>query len=294
MKIGLFGKKFSSDNQEYLQLLIKTLESNNIEISVLESYYYMILPYVTFSAKPKLLQNDQILQNEVDVLFSIGGDGTLLSSVGVIQDSNIPVLGVNIGHLGFLTSVNPNNGVENFVSEFIAGNYDIENHSLLHVEMIQNRETTHSFVMNEVYIHRENSCSMLSANVYINGEILATYNGDGLIVSTPTGSTAYSLSCGGPILTPDSNCFLITPIAVHTLTLRPVVVPESSKIRLVPCDKTQQIFVGRDSKMELMSSDREILLYKENFSIKLIRMKNQGFYSAIREKLMWGANGVNK
>ena len=113
-------------------------------------------------------------------------------------------------------------------------------------------------------------------------------------MSTPTGSTAYSLSCGGPILTPDSNCFLITPIAVHTLTLRPVVVPESSKIRLVPCDKTQQIFVGRDSKMELMSSDREILLYKENFSVKLIRMKNQGFYSAIREKLMWGANGVNK
>ncbi|MBO7227535.1 MAG: NAD(+)/NADH kinase [Bacteroidales bacterium] len=120
MKIGLFGKKFSSDNQEYLQLLIKTLESNNIEISVLESYYLMILPYVTFSTKPKLLQNDKILQNEVDVLFSIGGDGTLLSSVGVIQDSNIPVLGVNIGHLGFLTSVNPNNGVENFVSEFIA------------------------------------------------------------------------------------------------------------------------------------------------------------------------------
>ena len=293
MKIGLFGKKYDAETQKYLQLLVEILEQNNIEIFVLDTYYSIISEYIIFAKQPKLLLNDRLQPGEIDFLFSIGGDGTLLSSVSVIQNSNIPVLGVNMGHLGFLTSINPNN-IKGFVAEFIAGNYNIEDHSLLHVEMIQNRETTHSFVMNEVSIHRQNNSSMLSSNVYINDEILATYNGDGLIVATPTGSTAYSLSCGGPILTPDSNCFVITPIAVHTLTLRPLIIPETSKIRLVTCNKDQQMYVGRDSQMELMNSDREILLYKENFSIKLIRMKSKGFYSAIREKLMWGANCVNR
>ena len=293
MKIGLFGKKYDAETQKYLQLLVEILEQNNIEIFVLDTYYSIISEYITFAKQPKLLLNDRLQPGEIDFLFSIGGDGTLLSSVNVIQNSNIPVLGVNMGHLGFLTSVDPKN-IKGFVAEFIAGNYNIEDHSLLHVEMMQNRETTHSFVMNEVSIHRQNNSSMLSTNVYINDEILATYNGDGLIVATPTGSTAYSLSCGGPILTPDSHCFVITPIAVHTLTLRPLIIPETSKIRLVTCNKDQQMYVGRDSQMELMNSDREILLYKENFSIKLIRMKSKGFYSAIREKLMWGANCINR
>lgn len=292
MKIGLFGKKYDDEIKYYLQLLVVTLEKHGVEIYVLESYYRLIFSTITFAQEPKLLASERLSSGDVDYLFSIGGDGTLLSSVGVIQNSNIPVLGVNMGHLGFLTSVKAND-VEEFVGEFMSGNYSIENHSLLHVEMIQNRETTHSFVMNEVSIHRQNSSSMLSANVYINNEILATYNGDGLIVATPTGSTAYSLSCGGPILTPDSNCFVITPIAVHTLTLRPLIIPETSVIKIVTCDKNQQMYVGRDSQMELMSSDREIVLYKENFSVKLMRMKNQGFYSAIREKLMWGVNCVN-
>ena len=293
MKIALFGKKYDTDTQGYLQLLVKVLEENNIEIFILDSYYSIISDYISFTNSPKLLHTDRLFPCEIDFLFSIGGDGTLLSSVSIIQNSNIPVLGINMGHLGFLTSASPND-IEGFVSEFINGNYNIENHSLLHVEMIQNRETTHSFVMNEVSIHRLNDSSMLSTNVYINNEILATYNGDGLIVATPTGSTAYSLSCGGPILTPDSNCFVITPIAVHTLTLRPLIIPETSKIRLVTCNKNQQMYVGRDSQMELMNSDREILLYKEDFSVKLVRMKSKGFYSAIREKLMWGANCVNR
>ena len=130
---------------------------------------------------------------------------------------------------------------------------------------------------------------MLSTNVYINDEILATYNGDGLIVATPTGSTAYSLSCGGPVLAPSSQCFVITPVAVHNLTLRPIVVPDTSRIRLVTANAAE-MYLGRDSNSRLMSSQCDIILSKEDFSAKLIRMKNKSFYSAIREKLMWGAS----
>lgn len=288
MKIGIFGKKYDDAHTCHLQLLVATLEEKGVDIVVPESYYTLIDSCIQFARKPYIVEGDYLRRNDVDYLFSIGGDGTLLASVRLVAEVGIPVLGLNFGHLGFLTTVTPSD-IQGFVDMFLQQQYTIETHSLMHVEVVQGGASNHSYVMNEVAIHRHNNSSMLYTNVYINDEILATYNGDGLIVATPTGSTAYSLSCGGPVLAPSSQCFVITPVAVHNLTLRPIVVPDTSRIRLVTANAAE-MYLGRDSNSRLMNSQCDIILSKEDFSAKLIRMKNKSFYSAIREKLMWGAS----
>lgn len=288
MKIGIFGKKYDEAHTCHLQLLVATLEEKGVDIIVPESYYALIDSCIQFTRKPYVVEGDYLRRNDVDYLFSIGGDGTLLASVRLVAEVGIPVLGLNFGHLGFLTTVTPSD-IQGFVDMFLQQQYTIETHSLMHVEVVQGGASNHSYVMNEVAIHRHHNSSMLYTNVYINDEVLATYNGDGLIVATPTGSTAYSLSCGGPVLAPSSQCFVVTPVAVHNLTLRPIVVPDTSRIRLVTANAAE-MYLGRDSNSQLMSSQCEIILSKEDFSAKLIRMKNKSFYSAIREKLMWGAS----
>ena len=288
MQIGLFGKRYDDAYSHHLQLLVETLEDRGVGIVVPESYYSIIAPYIHFGVQPRIVSGEILQPSDIDCLFSIGGDGTLLAAVRLVAESDIPVLGLNFGHLGFLTTANPAD-IQGFVALFLQQQYTIETHSLMHVEVVQGDTIDHSYVMNEVAINRHNNSSLLYTNVYINDEILATYNGDGLIVATPTGSTAYSLSCGGPVLAPSSKCFVITPVAVHNLTLRPIVVPDTSIIRLVTVNAAE-MYLGRDSNSQLMSSQCEIILTKERFSAKLVRMKNKSFYSAIREKLMWGAS----
>ena len=227
-----------------------------------------------------------------DYLFSIGGDGTLLSSVQFIHSSTPesfpPVLGINFGHLGFLTTVGREN-LHSMVDELLAGHFSLEERTLISVVRGQRSAVsgaTQDNALNEVFVHRTEEASMLRTQVYVDGQYVATYAGDGLIVATPTGSTAYSLSCGGPILTPDSRCLVITPISAHTLTLRPIIVPDNAVIRLHVCDPG---FLGIDSRRSTLDSDCDLTLRRAPFTIRLIRMNTQNFFSAIRDKLMWGS-----
>ena len=216
-----------------------------------------------------------------DYLFSIGGDGTLLSSVQFVRSSHPgtfpPVLGINFGHLGFLTTVGREN-LHSMVDELLEGRFSLEERTLL--------EVNGQWSLNEVFVHRTEEASLLRTQVYVDGQYVATYAGDGVIVATPTGSTAYSLSCGGPILTPDSRCLVITPISAHTLTLRPIIVPDSAAIRLHLCD---ECFLGIDSRRSTLGPDCDLTLRRAPFTIRLIRMNTQNFFSAIRDKLMWGS-----
>ncbi|MBO7102042.1 MAG: NAD(+)/NADH kinase [Bacteroidales bacterium] len=216
-----------------------------------------------------------------DYLFSIGGDGTLLSSVQFVRSSNPgtfpPVLGINFGHLGFLTTVGREN-LHSMVDELLEGRFSLEERTLL--------EVNGQWSLNEVFVHRTEEASLLRTQVYVDGQYVATYAGDGVIVATPTGSTAYSLSCGGPILTPDSRCLVITPISAHTLTLRPIIVPDTAAIRLHICDSG---FLGIDSRRSTLGPDCDLTLRRAPFTIRLIRMNTQNFFSAIRDKLMWGS-----
>ncbi len=219
-------------------------------------------------------------------LLSIGGDGTLLSSVQFVRSSNPadfpPILGINFGHLGFLTTV----GKENLcatIDDLLAGRYSIEERSLLQVE----RDGAPSaYALNEVFVHRGDSMSLLRTQVFVDDLYVATYSGDGVIIATPTGSTAYSLSCGGPILTPDSRCLAITPISAHTLTLRPIIVPDTARVSL-QVDGTQST-LGIDSRRDALAGATAIALHRAPFTIRLIRTAGQNFFSAIRDKLMWG------
>ena len=286
LKIGLFGKRYDNTMHASLQTLVQALEKHCIDIFVFNDFYNLIKDEIVFSQTPNLFSREENTAAELDFLFSIGGDGTLLKTVAQLGHKNVPIVGVNLGHLGFLTTISGSN-LDNYVAELIDGKHTIEDRSMLHVEYGQ-AEKTERFVLNEVTLHRDKPLTLLSIDVFVDGEFLATYSGDGLIAATPTGSTAYSLSCGGPILTPNSNCFVLTPIAVHTLTFRPIIVPDTASIRIVTTSKTDTMCLGLDSDSIIVPVQTEINIRKEDFGIKLVRMDNQNFYSALRDKLMWG------
>ena len=218
-----------------------------------------------------------------DFLFSIGGDGTLLSSVQFVRSSNPaafpPILGINFGHLGFLTTVGKEN-LDTMVDDLLAGHYSLEERTLLQIN-------NDAYVLNEVFLHRSEESSLLRTQLYVDGDYVATYGGDGVIVATPTCSTAYSLSCGGPILTPNSRGLVITPISAHTLTLRPIIVPDTSRLKL-RIEDGGDFTLGMDSRRRQMHGSVELDIQRAPFTISLIRMNTQNFFSAIRDKLMWG------
>ena len=245
-----------------------------------------------------------------DYLFSIGGDGTLLSSVQFIHstrpDAFPPILGINFGHLGFLTTAGKEN-LSTLVVDLLEGRFTLERRTLLTIQTpaLQSRPSGSgstapspvNYALNEVFLHRPEASSMLRTEVYVDDLYVATYAGDGVIVASPTGSTAYSLSCGGPILTPDCGCFVITPIGAHTLTLRPIIVPDSSRLRLatIPASHhagtpatAEPFTLGMDSRRVTLYGSATLNLGRAPFSIRLIRMNTQNFFSAIRDKLMWG------
>lgn len=235
---------------------------------------------------------------DCDYLFSIGGDGTLLSSVQFVRASAPeafpPIVGINFGHLGFLTTVG-RDGLQEMVDCLLNGRFSVEERTLLEVN-------DGVFALNEVFLHRPEDSSMLRTELYVDNRFVATYAGDGLIVATPTGSTAYSLSCGGPILTPDCGCFVVTPIGAHTLTLRPIIISDSACLRLVVVPAThhtgntpvdEPITLGMDSRRATLYGPATVTIRRAPFKVRLVRIGEQDFFTAIREKLMWGTEVRN-
>lgn len=254
MKIAIYHRQLEPQAQQQLDRLTAALEAKGVDTTG-------ITPEVSLG--------------ELDLLLSVGGDGTLLSSVHLLGDSGIPVLGVNYGHLGFLTTVGQEVAPEAFVEELLAGRYTLEERTLLHCD--------YGTALNEVTLRRE-SPDLLRVSLSVDGQFVATYEGDGVIVATPTGSTAYNLSCGGPILTPDSGCFVVTPIGAHNLTLRPMIVPDSACLRLEPHEAPYSL--GIDSLS--VQGTGTVTLSKAPYTVRLARMHHQSFFSAMHEKLAWG------
>ena len=264
MKIALYTEYVEQSDRPLLDSLVDSLSRRDVDT-------------VEFDR--------QLPEGDFDFVFSFGGDGTILSAVHHVVDTRIPIVGINFGHLGFLTTVGKND-LEAFVEDLLSGHYTIEERSLLHAKV----DDMQSFALNEVFVHRAENVPLLKTDVYVDDIFVSTYSGDGLIVATPTGSTAYSLSCGGPILTPNSGCFVITPIGAHSLTLRPFIVPDSAKIRLVTDPRHTTLYLGMDSRSQALRGGTEIHLSRENFTIRLVRMRGQNFFSAIHDKLLWGSD----
>ena len=220
-------------------------------------------------------------------MFSIGGDGTLLKAVTFVRESNIPIMGINTGRLGFISSISAGQ-IDDAINDILKENYKISERTLLELHTENQFFKEKNFALNEVAISKKDTSSMIKIDAYVDNNFLNTYWADGLVVSTPTGSTGYSLSCGGPIIMPGTNNIIVTPNAPHNLNVRPIVINDQSIIKLKVEDRDQLALVSLDSRSRAFDSDTELIIKKANFKIKLIQPQNNSFTSTIRSKLMWG------
>ncbi|MBO6027019.1 MAG: NAD kinase [Bacteroidales bacterium] len=274
MRIAIFGKSIAPENEVYLRQLIKELLDNHVEVL-------------------DFFNRHEKLDGSVDMLLSIGGDGTMLDAVPLVGASGIPILGINMGRLGFISSV-AKEEIHGAIQQILEGRFTTESRTVL--ELVSPQGVFHdkvNYALNEINIIRNPEHSLLAIKVFVNDVFLNTYWGDGILMATPTGSTAYSLSAGGPILTPDSHCFVITPIAAHNLTVRPIVIPDDSVVRIQVEGREKKFVFSMDSRVCALDTSVELVVRKADFCIHTVRMDGTDFFSTIRNKLSWGKDNRN-
>lgn len=286
MNIALFSRSSDEAGLCFIKETIDFLhdQQDNVWIN------HNMIPHLSTHADTPLNRYDrpqQLTEGKIDFLFSIGGDGTFIDAANLVGDSNIPILGINTGRIGFLTHITP----ENFRSAYHdvkRNHFELEERTLLHIETDNNQTLPTHFALNDISLHPYSEEAIHAIHVWVNGEKVNTYWGDGIIVSTATGSTAYSLSCGGPILVPTAEAIVLTPIASHSLTVRPLVLPNNCEIAIKVNSRKQQFILSMDSQRVVLSDSITLHITKEQFTIKTIRLSHTSFYSVIREKLLWG------
>ena len=225
----------------------------------------------------------------VDYVISMGGDGTFLEAANKVGDREIPILGVNMGRLGFLADLLPSE-IETTLDHVLRGDHIIEDHTVIKLETNGETVECNPFALNDIAVLKRDSASMISIRAYVNGDFLVNYQADGLIIATPTGSTAYSLSNGGPIIVPQSGSLCITPVAPHSLNIRPIVINDTSVIELEVCSRSHNFLVAVDGRSMKMAEETRLTICKAPYTIKLIKLKSQRYFSTLHEKLMWGAD----
>ena len=287
MTIAIFGSPYPEHFSKYIQHLIKKLESEHIKLIIEDKFSLFLDNNIRFNKPFTTFNSYETLKNKADFLFSIGGDGTLLKAVTYVRDSDISILGINTGRLGFISSVSAGQ-IDDSITDILKGNYKINERTLLELNTKKNLFKDSNFALNEVAVSKKDTSSMIRIDAYVDDEFLNTYWADGLVVSTPTGSTGYSLSCGGPIIMPGTNNIIITPNAPHNLNVRPIVIADNSVIKLKVEDRDQLAMVSLDSRSRAFDSDTELTIQKAKFKTKLIQPQNNSFTSTIRNKLMWG------
>jgi NAD+ kinase len=287
MTIAIFGSPYPNHFTKYIQHLIKKLENEHIKIIVEEKFNIFLQNNIRFTTEIDTFDSYESLRNNADFLFSIGGDGTLLKAVTFVRESNIPIMGINTGRLGFISSISAGQ-IDDAVNDILKENYKISERALLELNTEHKLFKDKNFALNEVAISKKDTSSMLRIDTYVDDDFLNTYWADGLVVSTPTGSTGYSLSCGGPIIMPGTNNIIITPNAPHNLNVRPIVIDDRSIIKLKVEDRDQLALVSLDSRSRAFDSDTELIIKTADFKIRLIQPQNNSFTSTIRNKLMWG------
>ncbi len=292
MKIALFGREFNPAFLEKIQLLIDTLQEKATGFLIYEGFYDYLGKNIRFKVPAKPFKTSEELDQETFCMISIGGDGTLLDTITLLQDSGIPVLGINTGKLGFLSAISTDE-IQEAAHSLISGNYTLDRRSLLQLVSPDDLFGKINYALNELTVLKRDNTTMITISAYVDDQFLNTYWADGLIVSTPTGSTGYSLSCGGPIISPESRNFVITPIATHNLTVRPIVIPDGSTIKLKISGRTQDFLVVLDSRTKPLSTSLELVIKRAGFPINLVCVGQKDFYKTIRNKLAWGLDKRN-
>ena len=308
MEIAIYGKAFSNANTTYIQQLFNKLEEVQAKLLIYKPFLDFLNSKIKFNIPFSAFTKHEEINQKADFLFSIGGDGTLLDTITLIRDSGIPIMGINTGRLGFLSSISKEE-IEPAIDEIVKGNFSLDKRTLLRLETSNNVFGDLNYALNEITIHKKAPSSMITIHASMNEEPLNSYWADGLIIATPTGSTAYSLSCGGPVITPDSENFIITPVAPHNFNIRPIVIPDRNIIKLkvggkratilAPLNKelhdsaSNPFLVSLDSRSETVDSSIELTIRKEDFKINLLRLHDQNFLTTLRNKLMWGLDKRN-
>lgn len=289
MKVAIYGY-IKSEAQDYIQVLLDGLQEYNIE-TIIEKRFY---DSINSDKEYKTFTDYSDLDASFDLMFTMGGDGTFLRAVTFVRNLNIPILGINMGRLGFLATIQKEH-IKISLKALINNDYTIKERSLLTVKTsTKNTDLEEiNFALNEVTVARRNTTSMITIETYLDDEYLTSYWADGLIVSTPTGSTGYSLSCGGPVITPQAKNFVLTPIAPHNLNARPLVVPDTTKIKLKITGREKQALISLDSRITVIDNETEVSIEKADFTIKTVQLHDQSFLKTLRDKLLWGEDKRN-
>mgnify|MGYP006287058497 CR=1 FL=1 len=292
MKIALYGKAFKKSFNESISLLIRKLEEADTEIMIHEKFASFLVGEAGIKpAKYTEFNKETGIPGDTDFLFSLGGDGTFLDTVSIIKDKSIPVLGINTGRLGFLANISKEE-IGEAMELLFKGEYSLEERSLIRLNTSEGPLDDFDFALNEITIHKQNA-SMITINTILDDEFLNSYWAAGLIISRPTGSTAYSLSVGGPITLPESRNFIISPVSPHNLTVRPLMIPDDKIIKLKVDSRRPEFLVAMDSRSYLVSTDIELILDRAPYCIKMLKFPFNNFYNTLRNKLMWGADRRN-
>lgn len=292
MKFAIYGREFNNTVLPYVQDVFDALECYGLEIFVYQDYFEFIAEKVRLPEGILTFSKHQDLVGQVDVLISLGGDGTLLDTLALVRDSGIPVVGINFGRLGFLASINKDD-IKAAIAALVQKDYGLDQRTLLHVDSKFNLFGEDNFALNDITIHRRDNSAMMIIHAYMDDEFINSYWADGLIIATPTGSTAYSLSCGGPIIFPSAQNFVITPIAPHNLNVRPVIIPDTVSLRFEVEARSTKFLVSCDSRTATVDRSVNITVNKAQFHVNLIRLHNESYLTTLRNKLLWGIDTRN-
>ena len=292
MKIAIYSRGLDLTTPNPLALLLDALAPHDVQIHVFHQLLlHADLPPQTVAALiPFRVSSD--LDASIDCMISLGGDGTMLDAVTLVKDTGIPILGINFGRLGFLASISPD-ALQSAVDAIVNRTFVVDKRALIHLDSNEGLFGDTPFALNEFAIHKRDISPMIKIHTYINGEFLNTYWADGLIVSTPTGSTGYSMSCNGPILFPDAASFVITPVAPHNLNVRPIVIPDTNVVSFEIEGRADQFICALDARKEIVDKTVQLAVRKEKFCVNLVRLNENSFLSTLRTKLTWGLDKRN-
>ncbi len=293
MRVFIYGYDVRDENVEYIHTLFNELKKAEISFSIYDEFKSAYAAQTGEEMDAEVINNHEELKaTNPDAVITLGGDGTILNATTIVKDLDIPLLGINLGRMGFLASTE-----KRFIKEAISllksGKYNTRKRSMLELESDPKIFADAPMALNDFTLHKRDTSSMVTIHTYINGKFLNSYWADGLIVATPTGSTGYSLSCGGPIILPTSNNFVITPVAPHNLNVRPVVIPDTDEISLTIEGRSENFLCTLDSRYETVTSEHHLVLRKCKFGINLIKLEGTSFFQTIREKLTWGKDTRN-
>lgn len=294
MKIAIFGQYYPNDTRPIIKDIIVFFNKNNVELCIEAEFLKVLYQHEILKKEYQTFSDYTDLDASFDLLLSIGGDGTILRAVTYVRDSGIPILGINAGRLGFLAKVQKEN-IDAFLQLVLDKQYTLSRRTLISLSTVPKMKEFKElhFALNEITVSRKDTTSMITIETWLNGEYLNAYWADGLIIATPTGSTGYSLSCGGPVLTPDVKSLVVTPIAPHNLNARPLVIPDKTEIRLKISGREPNYLVSLDSRIATLHNNTTLIIKKTPFKVNMVELSETSFIKTLRTKMLWGEDKRN-